>query len=63
MHNRKGDSIDIAFKSSNYPTPYGDNSISGSTSGHRERHLSRQHAPNPINYSQLSHALIAPYST
>lgn len=53
------DTISIAFTQSQYPTPYTDQTIPGSTPGHRLRHLGRQHQPLDILYNHLSHALVA----
>ncbi|KPA76467.1 hypothetical protein ABB37_07781 [Leptomonas pyrrhocoris] len=58
-HDRVGDHIAIAFTQSQYPVPYTDQSIPGSTPGHRLRRLGRQHQPDDILYNHLSHALIA----
>jgi hypothetical protein len=53
------DNISIAFTDSQYPTPYTDQTIPGSTPGHRELRLGRQHQPPDITYNHLSHALVA----
>ncbi|KPI88661.1 hypothetical protein ABL78_2265 [Leptomonas seymouri] len=53
------DNISIAFTQSQYPTPYTDQTIPGSTPGHRLLHLGRQHQPADVLYNHLSHALIA----
>ncbi|EPY28728.1 hypothetical protein AGDE_10312 [Angomonas deanei] len=41
------DNISVAFSQSQYPTPYGDNTIPGNHPGVRQRHMGRAAAPYP----------------
>ncbi|ORC86111.1 uncharacterized protein TM35_000301510 [Trypanosoma theileri] len=52
--------MSIAFKNSNYATPYGDNTIPGNHPGHRSLRLGRDYAPDPITKSSLANDLHVP---